>query len=90
MLTKKQKIMRLTSLVVKEGLKDILMKDFSESFSSQVIKHNYDKHGLKAKNFNNGGKTKVVNSIIADYKAINPIGSVSVVQLKKSLRLAIK
>jgi len=45
---------------------------------------------LKLNSLNNADKTKVVNSIISDYKAIKPIGSVSVVQLKKDLHLAIK
>ena len=90
MLSKKQKMMRLTSLAATAGLKDILMKDFSEALSSQIIKQNYHKHGLKLNNLNNSGKTKAINSIVSDYKAIKPIGSVSVVQLKKDLRLAIK
>ncbi len=87
---KKQKMMRLTSMAVTAGLNNILTKDFSESLSSQIIKQNFYKHGLKLNSLNNGSKTKVVNSIISDYKAIKPIGSVSVVQLKKDLRLAIK
>ena len=82
--------MRLTSMAVTAGLKDILMKDFSEALSSQIIKQNYQRHGLKLNGLNNAGKTKAVNSIVSDYKAIKPIGSVSVVQLKKDLRLAIK
>ena len=90
MLSKKQKMMRRTSLAVTAGLKDILMNDFSEALSSQIIKLNYHKHGLKLNSFNNGGKTKAVNSIVSDYKAIKPIGRASVVQLKKDLRLAIK
>jgi len=91
MLSKKQKMMRLTSLAVTAGLKDILMKDFSEALSSQIIKQNYHKHGLKLNSpNNNGGKTKAVNSIVSDYKAIKPIGSASVAQLKQDLNLAIK
>jgi len=66
------------------------MKDFSESLSSQIIKQNSYKHGLKLNSLNNSGNIKAVNSIVADYKAIKPIGSVSIVQLKKDLRLAIK
>lgn len=88
--SRKRKMMRLTSMAVTAGLKDILMKDFSESLSSQMIKHNYCKHGLKVKSLDSGGKAKVVDSIISDYKAIKPIGSVSVDQLKKDLCLAIK
>ena len=83
-------MMRLTSLAVTAGLKGVLMNDFSESLSSQIIKQNYHNHGLKPGTLNNGGKTKVVNAIVSDYKAIQPVGSISVVQLKKSLRLAIK
>lgn len=90
MRTKRQQMMRLTSLAVTARMKDILMKDFSESLSSQIIKHNYDRHGPKATGFSNRSKTKVVNSIVSDYKAIKPIGSVSDDQLKKSLRLAIE
>ena len=83
-------MMRLTSLAVTTGLKDILMKDFSEALSSQIIKQNYHKHGLKLNNLNNSGKTKAINSIVSDYKAIKPIGSASVAQLKQDLNLAIK
>jgi hypothetical protein len=90
MRSKKQKMMRLTSMAVAARLNNILIKDFSESLSSLIIKQNFYKHGLKSKELNNGGKTKAVNSIVSDYKAIKPIGSVSVVQLKKDLRLAIK
>ena len=90
MLSKKQKMMRLNSLEATTRLKDILMKDFSESVSSLIINHNYYKHGLKLNSLNNADKTKVVNAIVSDYKAIKPIGSVAVVQLKKGLRLAIK
>ena len=82
--------MRLNSLTVTARLNNILIKDFSESLSSQIIKQNFYKHGLKLNRLNNDGKTKVVNSIVSDYKAIKPVGSVSVVQLKKDLRLAIK
>ena len=74
--------MRLTSLAVTQRLKDILIKDFSESLSSQMIKQNFYKHGLKLNSLNNDGKTKTVNSIVSDYKAIKPVGCVSVVQLK--------
>jgi hypothetical protein len=66
------------------------MKDFSESLSSQIIIRNIYKHGLQLSSLNNGDKTKVINSIVSDYKAINPIGSVTVDQLKKDLSLAIK
>jgi len=90
MFSKKPTMMRLTSLAVTQRLKDILIKDFSESLSSQMIKQNFYKHGLKLNSLNNGGKTQVVNSIVSDYKSIKPIGSVSVEQLKKDLRLAIK
>jgi len=90
MLSKKQKMMRRTSLAVTAGLKDVLMKDFSEALAAQIIKQNYLKHGLKSDSFNNGGKTEAVNSIVSDYKAIKPIGSVSVVQLKQDLDLAMK
>ena len=83
-------MMRLNSLTVTARLKDILMQDFSEALSSQIIKHNYHKHGLKLNSLNNGGKTNAVNSIVSDYKAIKPIGSVSVVQLKQDLDLAMK
>jgi len=88
--SKKQKIMRLTSMAVTARLNNILMKDFSESVSSLLIKQTIYKHGLKLNSLNNDGKTKTVNLIVSDYKAIKPIGSVSVVQLKKDLRLAIK
>ena len=37
-------MMRLTSVEVTTRLKDILMKDFSEALSSQIIKQNYHKH----------------------------------------------
>jgi hypothetical protein len=90
MRTKKQQMMRLTSLAVAARMKDVLMSDFSESLSSQIIKHNYNKHGSKATGFSNRSKTKIVNSIVSDYRAIKPIGSVSDDQLKKSLRLAIE
>lgn len=90
MRSKKLQMMRLTSMAVTAGLNNILVKDFSQSLSSQIIKQNLYKHGLQLNSLNNGGKTKIINSIISDYKAINPIGSVSVVQLKKDLRLAIK
>jgi len=83
-------MMRLTSLAVTAGIKNILMKDFSESLSSQIIKHNYDKVDLKAKDFSSSAKTQVINSIVSDYRAIKPIGSFSVDKLKKSLRLAIQ
>jgi len=63
-------MMRLTSVEVTTRLKDILMKDFSEALSSQIIKQNYHKHGLKLNSRSNGGKTKAVNSIVSDYKAI--------------------
>jgi len=82
--------MRLNSLTVTARLNNILIKDFSESLSSQIIKQNFYKHGLKLNRLNNDCKTKVVNSIVSDYKAIKPVVSVSVVQLKKDLRLAIK
>ena len=83
-------MMRLNSLMVTARLKDILMQDFSEALSSQIIKQNYHKHGLQLNSLNNGAKTKVINLIVSDYKAIKPIGSVSVAKLKKDLRYAIK
>lgn len=83
-------MMRLTSLAANGRLKDILIRDFSEPLSSQIIKHAYDKHGGNEKRFNNGDKTKVIDTIVSDYQAIKPIGSVSVTELKKSLRLALK
>ena len=89
MRSKKHQLMRLTSMAVTARLKDILKKDFSESLSSQIIRQNFYKHKLKLSSLNNGGKTKVVNSIVSDYRAIKPIGSVSVDKLKRDLRLAI-
>ena len=87
--SKKHQMMRLTSTAVTARLKDILKKDFSESLSAQIIKQNYYRHGFNLNSLKNGGKKKLVNSIISDYKAINPIGSVSADQLKKDLHLAI-
>jgi hypothetical protein len=83
-------MMRITSLAAVGKLKDILMRDFSEPLVSQIIKHAYDKHGINEKSFNNGGKTKLINTIVSDYRAIKPIGSVSAVKLKKNLRLSLK
>jgi hypothetical protein len=90
MRSKKQKLMQSTSLAVASGLQYILMRDFSESLSFLIIKHNYCKHGLKLTSLDMSGKEKVVDSIISDFKAIKPIGGVSVLQLKKKLLLAIK
>ena len=81
---------RLTSMAVTARLNNILTKDFSGALSSQIIEQSFHKHGLKLNSLNNDGKTKTVNLIVSDYKAIKPIGCVSVVQLKKDLRLAIK
>lgn len=90
MSTRKHTMMRLTSLAAAGRLKGILIKDFSEPMSSQIIKHALDKHGMSAKSFNNSGKAKVINEIVSDYRAIKPIGSDSAVQLKKNLCLALK
>jgi nitrogen fixation protein FixH len=86
--SKKQKMMRLTSMAV--TVSNILMNDFSESLSSLIIKQNTYKHGLTLNSLNKDGKAKTVNSIASNYKAIKPIGCVSLAQLKKDLRLAIK
>jgi hypothetical protein len=90
MRSKKHQMMRLTSMTVTARLKDILKKDFSESLSAQIIKQNYTRHRFNLNSLKSGAKTKLVNSIISDYKAIKPIGSVPVDQLKKDLRIAIK
>ena len=82
--------MRLTSMAVTARLSNILMNDSSESLSSLIIKQNTYKHGLTLNSLNKDGKAKTVNSIASDYKAIKPIGCVSVVQMKKDLHLAIK
>lgn len=89
-ISQKQKKMRVDSLMVTARLNNVLIRDFSESVSSQIIKQNIFKHFLKSNSLNDSAKTKLINSIVSDYKAIKPIGSVSVVQLKKDLRLAIK
>lgn len=72
------------------GLKNVLMKDFSGPLSLLMIKHNYCKYSLQSKSLDTGGKTKIVNLIVSDCKAIKPIGGVSVIQLKRELRLAMK
>lgn len=87
---RKQTRIRLTFMAATGRLKDILMRDFSEPLASQIIKYAYDKHDINERNFNNGGKTKVINAIVSDYKAMKPIGSVSAVQLKKNIRLSLQ
>ena len=77
-------------MAINKVLKKILMKDFSESLSSQIIRQNYDKCGLKLNGFNNGSHTKLINSIASDYKDIKPLGNVTVVQLKRDMRAAIR
>ena len=76
---------------VNKALKKILMKYFSEDLSSQIIRHNYNKNGLKlnGNGNSNGNHTKLINSIASDYKAIQPIGNVAVVQLKRDMSSAI-
>lgn len=83
-------MMRLTSLAAAGRLKDVLAKDFSEPLSSQIIKHTYIQHGVHRERFTISDKTSVINSIVSDYKAIKPFGSIPLVQLKKSLHLVLK
>lgn len=89
-ISQKQKKMRPNSLAVTARLNNVLMKDFSKSLSSQIIKQNIYKHDCKLNSLNGGVKTKLINSIVSDYKSIKPLGSASVERLKNELRLAIK
>ncbi len=70
--------------------KETLMKDFSESLSSNMILQNYRKHNLKLNSRDKAAYRKVINSIAYDYRAIKPVGSVNVAYLKKELRSAIR
>ncbi len=70
--------------------KETLMKDFSESLSSNMILQNYRKHKLKLNSRDKAVYRKVINSIAYDYRAIKPVGSVNVAYLKKELRSAIR
>ncbi len=70
--------------------KETLMKDFSESLSSNMILQNCRKHNLKLNSRDKAAYRKVINSIAYDYKAIKPVGSVKVAHLKKQLRDAVR
>ncbi|MEN8263871.1 MAG: hypothetical protein ABFR82_10435 [Nitrospirota bacterium] len=82
--------MRHTEVRINKALKKILMKVFSEDLSSQIIRQNYNKNGLKLNGISNSSHTKLINSIASDYEAIKPTVNFTVVQLKKDMRAAVR
>ena len=85
---KGSKTVNHASLNIHAALKEHLMKDFSASLASRIIEHNVKKHRVGTKNCQH--YTKLINAIVSDYQAIQPLGHNSVDDLKKELQAAVR
>jgi translation initiation factor 2B subunit (eIF-2B alpha/beta/delta family) len=75
-------------LNVQSALKEHLMKDFSASLALRIIEHNIRKHRVETKNRQD--YAKLINAIVSDYQAIQPLGHINVADLKKELQTAVR
>ena len=73
---------------VQDALKELLMKDFSESLATRIIWRNCRNHRLRSEVLEHSYE-KLISSIASDYEAINPLGRIKAAQLKKDLRAAL-
>lgn len=85
---KNSKSLDHTLLNIHSALKEHLMKDFSPSLASQIIEHNIRKH--RAEINNSLEYAELINGIVSDYQAIRPLGHISVAELRKELRDAVR
>jgi hypothetical protein len=75
--------------IVENKIKESLNKDFCESLSSQIILQNCKKNHLNLNNLDRDSYIRLVDSIISDYRAINPLGNNNVALKRKELLAAI-
>jgi hypothetical protein len=68
--------------------KEHLMKDFCSSLAVRIIEHNVKKHCIGSNN--RQYYAKLINAIVSDYQAIQPLGHITVADLKKDLQAAVR
>ena len=75
-------------LNIHAALKEHLMKDFCSSLAVRIIEHNVKKHRVGTKDCQH--YTKLINAIVSDYQAIQPLGHITVADLKKELQAVVR
>ena len=88
MQSKSSKTGNNTSLYIHAAFKEHLMKDFCSSLAVRIIEHNVKKHLVGTKNRQH--YAKLINAILSDYQAIQPLGHINIADLKKDLQAAVR